>query len=91
MLSLTYQDDGFGFDTRIRYVGGGKFNPLLNGVDGDLLVNNDIGAQFRVRDSFTLFGNINNLFDVAPPLTVLHNIHCDVVGRYFTVGARVSF
>jgi outer membrane receptor protein involved in Fe transport len=99
VLSLTYQDDGFGFDTRIRYVGGGKFNPLLNGADGDLLVNNDIGArtyvdigaQFRVRDSFTLFGNINNLFDVAPPLTVLHNIHYDVVGRYFTVGARVNF
>lgn len=93
-FSATYQDAVLGFDVRVLYVDGGKFNRLLT-----TLVNNDIssrtyvdlGAQFKVRDQFTLFGNVNNLFDVAPPITSGGNPHYDIVGTYFTAGARVNF
>ena len=52
----------------------------------------DLGMQARSMDRFTLFGNVNNLFDVAPPLiTTTANAHYDGVGRYFTIGARVNF
>ncbi|PKP99490.1 MAG: TonB-dependent receptor [Alphaproteobacteria bacterium HGW-Alphaproteobacteria-13] len=95
VLSFAYQDDGFGLDARIRYVGGGKFNKLLEGT----LINNDIGsrtyvdvgAQMKVTDRFTLHFNVNNLFDRDPPLTTSGSVLHDVVGTYFTAGARATF
>jgi outer membrane receptor protein involved in Fe transport len=99
-FSATYQSDAIGLDARVRYVGGGKFNDLLNGTNGQPnLVNNDIneriyvdiGAQFRVADRFTFFGNVTNLFDRDPPIITTGSPHYDVVGRYFNFGARVQF
>jgi iron complex outermembrane receptor protein len=93
-FSASYQGEAVGADLRVRYVGGGKVNQLLtalvnNHVDARTYV--DFGAQFRVQDRFTVFGNVNNLFDVAPPLTSTGNVHYDVVGRYFSFGARINF
>jgi len=93
-LSATYQDEKIGLDARIRYVGGGLFNQLLpnlvnNKIDARTYV--DIGAQFKVADKLTFFGNISNLFDVDLPLTTTSSPHYDSYGRYFTVGARVNF
>lgn len=102
-FGATYQNDDVGLDLRVRYVDGGKFNQLLvdnpatAGTEG--LINNDIssrtyvdlGAQFKVLDRFTFFGNVNNLFDVDPPISTAGNIHYDIVGTYFTFGARVNF
>lgn len=100
VLSFTYQSNAVGLDARLRYVDGGKFNHLLDGVAlPQLLVNNDIGSrtyfdlgtQFKAGDRITVFGNVNNLFDVAPPISTTSNIFYDVVGTYFTAGARVNF
>lgn len=93
-LAMSYQNDTLGLDARIRYVDGGLYNHLLT-----TLVNNeissrtyvDLGAQFKVLDSFTLFGNVNNVFDVAPPISPAGNLHYDIVGTYVTVGARLKF
>lgn len=71
-VSFTYQDPVIGLDARVRYVGGGKFDHL-----NTLLVNNDVasrtyldlGAQIKVQNRFTLFGNVNNVFDRKPPLS----------------------
>lgn len=102
-FSATYQDAALGLDARVRYVDGGTYNKLLvdNPATATLegLVNNriksrtyvDLGAQFKVRDRFTLFGNVNNVFDVDPPITSAGNPNYDVVGTYFTAGARVNF
>src|SRR3546814_19677670 len=48
----------------------------------------DLGAQAQVGDRFTLFGNVNNILDVAPPISTVGNPHYNVMGTYFTVGAR---
>ncbi|WP_375403601.1 TonB-dependent receptor plug domain-containing protein [uncultured Sphingomonas sp.] len=96
-FSATYQTDEFGLDARVRYVDGGLFDsqpPLAT-----TLVNNriksrtylDLGAQFKVADRFTLFGNVNNVFDRDPPLVTAGTAHYDVVGTYFLAGARVNF
>jgi len=98
-FSATYQDSVVGIDARVRYVGGGKFNKLFNGVDGPLLSNNDIsarayvdiGAQFKVTEQFTFYGNVSNLLDRGQPFSTTGSPHYDTLGRYFTVGARVNF
>ncbi|WP_129791314.1 TonB-dependent receptor domain-containing protein [Sphingosinicella sp. CPCC 101087] len=93
-FSAAYQTDSITVDARIRYVGGGQFNDELNIVNGDIGARTyvDLGAEFRVMDRFTFFGRVRNVFDVNPPLiTTTYNAHYDVVGRFFTVGARVNF
>ena len=93
-LSANYQTDAVGLDLRVRYVDGGQYNRLLT-----TLVNNeissrtyvDVGARYNFDDRFQVFGNVNNLFDVAPPITTAGNPHYDIVGTYFTAGVRVRF
>ena len=51
----------------------------------------DLGMQARVSDWLTLFGNINNVFDVAPPISTVGNPHYDVMGTYFVLGVRARF
>ncbi|MBL8647227.1 MAG: TonB-dependent receptor, partial [Sphingosinicella sp.] len=95
VLSFTYETERLGLDARIRYVGGGKFNHLLEGV----LVNNDVsartyldlGAQFKAGDRLTLSASVNNVFDRAPPISPTGPAFYDVIGTYFTMGARVAF
>lgn len=93
-FSLSYQGDAFGLDARVRYIGGGAYNHL-----NTTLVNNhingrtylDIGAQVKVASRFSLFANVNNVTDRDPPLITTGSPLYDIVGRYFTTGARVSF
>jgi outer membrane receptor protein involved in Fe transport len=64
----------------------------------DLTVGYDLPTNYET----TLFLTVNNLFDKDPPLLPAINYNpgvvyptaqvlYDVVGRYFTLGARVSF
>jgi iron complex outermembrane recepter protein len=93
-LSATYEDDNVGFDIRARYIGGGNYDRTRT-----TLINNkigartyvDIGARFKVDDRFTMFANVNNVFDRKPPLITVNSTLYDVVGTYATVGARVDF
>jgi iron complex outermembrane receptor protein len=107
LLGISYQGDTIGLDARVRYVDGGKFNHLLdqafvqaiNPASTSFLVNNDIGSrtyidlgiQFKINEQFTLSGNVNNVFDVAPPLSPVGPAYHDAIGRYFTVSGRVKF
>lgn len=91
-LSIAYNDEAFSADARLRYVGGGVWNHLLDIENNAISARTylDIGAQVKV-DGFTLFGSINNVFDRDPPLTTTGQVHYDQMGRYFTAGAKVSF
>lgn len=60
----------------------------------------DLGMKFKLSDNFTLYGNINNLFDRMPPVDqVTYGAHMynpvqggnGILGRYFKMGARVNF
>ncbi|WP_164913401.1 TonB-dependent receptor [Sphingomonas sp. UV9] len=104
-ISISYQNDNFGIDTRVRYLSGGPIdtqrdvvtNPTTGVTSG--VINNrlgsyayfDLGVQFRVADRFTLFGNVNNLFNRTAPLETLQSGTYDQIGTYFTAGARVKF
>ncbi len=93
-VGATYQDEVVGLDLRLRYVDGGFFNSALTTLANNRISSRtyvDVGAQFKVRDRFTFFGNVNNLFDEEPPLSTVGNSNYDVVGTYFSAGARVNF
>ena len=102
--SLSYESKAVGLDARVRYVGGGLVNHLsavttsAAGVTSGLINNNvasrsylDLGVQFHVHDQFTLFGNVDNVFNRSPPLITTGSAFYDEVGTYFTAGARVKF
>jgi len=94
-LIFNYQRDLFGVDARIRYVGAGKYDHLLDAV----LVNNhisaytylDLGATFNVTDHVTLNANVNNAFNKAPPLSPTGPLYYDAIGTYFTLGVTARF
>ncbi|BBF68000.1 TonB-dependent receptor domain-containing protein [Sphingomonas bisphenolicum] len=88
--SLNYTNQDVSIDARVRYVGGGKFNHALDIANNDIAarVYVDLGGQVNI-DKFTLFANVNNLFDRDPPLTTYGAIHYDTIGRYMTIGAKV--
>jgi outer membrane receptor protein involved in Fe transport len=93
-FSATYQNELYSLDTRLRYAGGGKFNHLQNIVNNDInaRIYVDLGAEIRPTTQFSFFVRVNNMFDRHPPLvTVTYNPFYDMVGRYFTAGARVKF
>jgi iron complex outermembrane receptor protein len=81
---------------RVRYVGGGIFNPAQdianNAVPSRTYIDLAFQQGFSVlgRNGFTVFGNINNLFDQAPPVDPNPQFY-DVVGRYFELGLRAKF
>lgn len=91
--SLTYQDQTLSVDARLRYVAGGMWNSALKDLENNAIKARtyvDLGARVTI-DKLTLSLNVNNLFDVDPPLTTTGQIHYDQIGRYFSTSARIKF
>ncbi len=99
--SINYQSETLGLDVRVRYVGGGQFNQpyATNGVAFGQVIQNgkvgsrtylDIGGQIKVG-AFSLFGTINNVTDRDPPFVTYASPIYDMIGRYFSAGARLKF
>lgn len=106
LLSQTYSNGGFTLSLTERFTGtyqrvigvtaAGFPNKAPNRIYVDLNLSHDILA-----DKGELFLNVQNLFDVKPPIfqtgaaTDLHaptdKTIYDVIGRYFTAGVRVKF
>lgn len=90
--SLTYQDRVMSANARLRYVGGGLWNHLLdienNAIPAHTYV--DLGMRARI-ENLTLSLDVNNVFDIDPPLTTTGQIHYDQIGRYFSASARIKF
>lgn len=95
--SISYRGDSFGANLRARYLSAGKYNANVN------IVNNDIGsytyfdlglnarlARFAGAD-VEIYANINNLLDKDPPASSAYSAFYDVMGRYYSLGARVRF
>lgn len=91
--SVGYSDDHASLTARVRYVDGGQYDHLLNISNNDTAARAyvDLNAQANIDDRFTLFANINNLFDRQPPLNPAGAIHYDSIGRFMTVGAKLRF
>lgn len=94
-LIFNYQRDALGLDARLRFVGSGQYDHLLDPV----LVNNhipgftylDLGATFNLSQHVMLTANVNNVFDKAPPLSPVGPEYYDAIGTYFAVGVVASF
>lgn len=95
--TVAYDGAKFGTNVRVRYVDGGIYSTQLGG-NGKPILNNeiasrtyvDLGVQFKTGP-FILFGNVNNLFDVDPPLVPYITPHYDVIGRYISTGVKLKF
>lgn len=89
--TIAFDNDRFGANVRVRYVAGGDYSalPIINNdVSSRTYV--DLGVQFKTGP-FTLFGNVNNLFDRDPPITPYTNPNYDVIGRYMSAGVKLNF
>lgn len=102
-ISADYSTDRFSVGALFRYVDGGKLN--ANYVEGVDIADNsvpsrtyvDLNAKVRLTDNIELFGTIDNLFNVAPPLTpnaitapsYASSVFYDRIGRFFAAGARM--
>lgn len=95
--TIAFDNEAFGANLRVRYVDGGLYNTQL-GPTQQPIVNNrngsrtyvDLGLQFKTGP-FTLFGNVNNLFDRKPPFTPYITPNYDVIGRYVSGGVKLNF
>jgi len=89
--TVAFDNADFGANLRVRYVDGGTYN-AQKVVDGQFGSRTyvDIGLQAKVG-AFTLFGNVNNLFDRDPPLTPFITPNYDVIGRYVSGGVKLTF
>jgi len=95
-LALGWQHAGLGLDLRARYLHSGMFDRSLdiqNNARGsrtwlDLNVNYDFNTQVS-GGRFSLYGGITNLTDKQPPLAGAGQY--DIIGRYYTLGARYRF
>lgn len=99
--TISYEGNPFGADLRGRYFPPSEqFNPATIGFP---ITNNHVTGKFytdltlraRVKTttgpSFEIFGSVQNLFDVDPPISPAGTIYYDIVGRYFNFGARIRF
>ena len=100
---LTHSDDTFNVSLNWQYIGkvtetfgGSTTEPDLPKIKSQNYF--DLNAQFKVAESFELFGGVQNLLDKQPPLvnsgfaaTNTDETLYDPLGRRFFVGAKVSF
>lgn len=84
-------------DLRVRYVDGGVYNSRQSIQNNQISSRTYVDLAFQTgigtSDASTqlkIFGSIANLFDRAPPIAP-NSAHFDIIGRYFTLGAKVSF
>lgn len=100
-LTTTYESERFGGDIRVRYVDGGGYAPatVLAGQGDGVGISSrwyfDLGARVYIPygegKRFTVYGNVQNLFDRGPAVAAISSPYLDLIGRYFTVGARINF
>ncbi len=91
-FGVSYDDTALSVDARIRYVGGGLWNHLLDIENNRVSARTylDLGARVKIG-AFTLSADVNNVFDRDPPLTTTGQIHYDEIGRYFSTTVKLSF
>lgn len=104
-VSTRYSTDRFTFGVLARYVDSGTYqNDFIEAIDIDdnsipARTYFDLDASIKVDGHFELYGKINNVFNVDPPLAPMpitspsYNgspFH-DKIGRYFKAGVRFRF
>lgn len=104
-LDANYSVGGFKFGIGYRYIDGGKFDTRFNTTTLDLADNNvsgrsyvDLSASYKVTSAVEVYGRVENLFNVYPPITpngitqptVANGTFFDRRGTFMAVGARLK-
>ncbi|MGN0858705.1 MAG: TonB-dependent receptor plug domain-containing protein [Stenotrophomonas sp.] len=95
--TIGWRGDRFGGHVRGRYISSGVYNNQLKLTNGsiDNYLYWDVGMKARwvtgKDNELELYADISNLFDKKSPLGAVGSPYYDVVGRYFTLGARMRF
>lgn len=82
---------------RGRYISSGVYNNQLKLTNGNIdnYLYWDVGMKARwvsAKDNeLEIYADISNLLDKKSPLGAVGSPYYDVVGRYFTLGARMRF
>ena len=91
-LSLRHRFIGSAKDGRIAGAkASGAASPLLAVPETGDVHYFDLGANYDVRENFSFFANIDNLFDRDPPFYLFERETYDAIGRRFTIGFRANF
>jgi len=97
MNNIAYRGDRFGVNLRARYISAGQYNRAVDIVNNDIgsYTYFDLGLNARIASfagsELEIYSNINNLFDKDPPASSAFSAYYDVLGRYYSIGARVRF
>ncbi|MBY8826179.1 TonB-dependent receptor [Sphingomonas colocasiae] len=91
--TVGWEGGDFSADARVRYVGRGYQDRTLPIINNRIAPRAylDLSAQYRIGDAFSIYANINNVFDRDPPLSSVSPIFHDSIGRYFSGGVRLNF
>ncbi|MCL7714739.1 TonB-dependent receptor domain-containing protein [Stenotrophomonas mori] len=95
--SFGWRGDRYAAHARARYISPGVYNNqlvLTNGNIGSYMYW-DVGGKARIPlsgdNELEIYADISNLFDKKSPLGAVGSPYYDVVGRYYTLGARMRF
>lgn len=103
-LDANYSIDGFRLGVGYRYIDGGKFDTSFNIDRLDLIDNTvpgrsyvDLSASYELTPEAELYGRVENLFNVDPPIapngittpTIANSPFFDNRGTFFVIGARL--
>ncbi len=92
-----WRGDRYSAQTRARYISPGVYNNQLRLTNNSIgtYVYWDVGGRVRLPLSsgreFEVYADISNLFDKKSPFGAVGSPYYDVVGRYYTLGARLRF
>lgn len=95
--SIGYESEGFGAQFRARYISPGNYNSTIRLLNNHIPAYTyvDIFARVRIattpRTKMEIHGSVANLLDKQAPNGSLYSPFYDVVGRYFSAGARLAF
>jgi outer membrane receptor protein involved in Fe transport len=103
-LDVDYAIDRLRLGADYRYIAGGKYDTRFNVTTFDLADNKvpgrsyvDLFASYKLTAAVELYGRVENLFNVAPPITpnaiatptVANSQFFDRRGTFFVLGARL--
>ncbi len=95
--SIGYDSEGFGAQIRARYISPGNYNSTIRLLNNHIPAYTYVDLHTRVRvttaagTKIEIHGGVTNLLDKQAPNGSLYSPFYDVVGRYFTLGARLAF
>jgi iron complex outermembrane receptor protein len=95
--SISYDGPRFGGYLRGRYISAGNTDNTVKNVNGQIpaYAYVDLGATAKVEmpggTKAELYIDVSNLFDKDPPKASNFSPYYDVIGTYFSAGARIRF